>query len=93
MLLWYRPAAAALIQPLAQEHPYTTGTAIKRKKKILFPKMWGWKKEHCEPLEVGTLVPSWHKPALETWASLFPSLHLIFLISTVSSEESGSKAL
>ena len=30
--LWYRLAAAALIQPLAQEFPYATGAAIQRKK-------------------------------------------------------------
>ena len=34
--LWYRPAAAALIQPLSWECPYATGAAIiKRKKKKL----------------------------------------------------------
>ena len=38
--LWWRPAAAALIRPLAWEPPYAAGTAIKRqktkkKKKIL----------------------------------------------------------
>ena len=32
VLLWYRPAAAAPIQPLAQELPYATGEAIKRKR-------------------------------------------------------------
>ena len=34
-LLWLqcRPAAAALILPLAQEFPYATGEALKRKKK------------------------------------------------------------
>ena len=31
--LWLRPAAAALVQPLAQELPYATGRAIKKKKK------------------------------------------------------------
>ena len=29
---WHRPAAAAPIQPLAWEHPYATGAALKRKK-------------------------------------------------------------
>ena len=29
--LWCRPAAAAPIQPLAQEFPYATGIAIKKK--------------------------------------------------------------
>ena len=28
--LWLRPAAAAVIQPLAWEPPYTTGVALKR---------------------------------------------------------------
>ena len=31
--LWCRPAAAALIQPLAWELPYAVGVALKRKKK------------------------------------------------------------
>ena len=31
--LWCRPAAAAPIQPLAPEHPYTAGAALKRKKR------------------------------------------------------------
>ena len=30
--LWYRLAAAALIQPLAWEPPYAVGTALKRQK-------------------------------------------------------------
>ena len=30
--LWLWPAAAALIQPLAQEIPYVTGTALKKEK-------------------------------------------------------------
>ena len=33
---WHRPAAVALIPPLAQELPYATGVAIKRKKKSQF---------------------------------------------------------
>ena len=32
--LWCRPAAAALIPPLAWERPYATSAAVKRKKKI-----------------------------------------------------------
>ena len=32
--LWYRPAAAALIRPLAWELPYATGVALKGKKNI-----------------------------------------------------------
>ena len=35
--LWYRPAAAAPIQPLAWELPYAAGAAVKRKKKCV----WG----------------------------------------------------
>ena len=31
--LWHRPAAVALIGPLAWEHPYALGAALKRKKK------------------------------------------------------------
>ena len=31
--LWCRPAAAALIQPLAWELPYTVGAALKRQNK------------------------------------------------------------
>ena len=30
---WDRPAAAAPIQPIGQELPYTAGAAVKRKKK------------------------------------------------------------
>ena len=33
---WHRPAAAALILPLAQKLPYATGVAVKRKKKCDF---------------------------------------------------------
>ena len=31
--LWCRPAAAALIQPLAWERPYAVGTSLKKKRK------------------------------------------------------------
>ena len=31
--LWYRPAATALIQPLAWEPTYVVGTVLKRQKK------------------------------------------------------------
>ena len=31
--LWYRPAAVALIRPLAWEPPYAAGTALKRQNK------------------------------------------------------------
>ena len=33
VLLWHRPAAAALIQPLALELPFGAGAALKRQKK------------------------------------------------------------
>ena len=32
LLLWHRPAATALIKPLAWELPYATGVALKRQK-------------------------------------------------------------
>ena len=35
--LWCRPAAVALIHPLAWEPPYATGSALKRKKKKCKP--------------------------------------------------------
>ena len=52
-LLWLccRLAAAALIQPLAQELPYVAGAALKRKKKerntplpglVVLPDTWGF---------------------------------------------------
>ena len=31
MLLWCRPAAVALIRPVAWEHPYATGVDLKKK--------------------------------------------------------------
>ena len=31
--LWYRPAATALIEPLAWEPPYTAGATLKKKKR------------------------------------------------------------
>ena len=33
LCLWYRPAGAALIQPLARELTYAAGGAVKKKKK------------------------------------------------------------
>ena len=33
LCLWHRPAAAALIQPLAWEHPCAVGVALKRHEK------------------------------------------------------------
>ena len=44
--LWYRPAAAALIQPLAWEPPYAAGAALKRPKKK--PKIKKQKPIHFE---------------------------------------------
>ena len=35
--LWHRPAAAALIQPLAWEPPYAVGVALKSKNKQTKP--------------------------------------------------------
>ena len=32
--LWCRPAAVAPIRPLAWEHPYAVGAALKKKKKV-----------------------------------------------------------
>ena len=45
LCLWHRPAAIALIWPLAWEHAYTAGVVLKRKKKkknkkILIKKLW-----------------------------------------------------
>ena len=34
--LWWRPAAVALIRPLAWELPYATGAALKKEKKKKF---------------------------------------------------------
>ena len=31
--LWYRPAATALIRPLAREPPYATGAALEKAKR------------------------------------------------------------
>ena len=43
--LWYRPAAAALIPPLAQELPYAIVRLLKKKrKKREFP-LWHSRKE------------------------------------------------
>ena len=52
--LWHRPAAAALIQPLARELPYATVAALKRTRifserifteigKSISEFMWKWK--------------------------------------------------
>ena len=44
MWLWYRPAAAILIQPLAWERPYAADAALNRKKIRYFL--------HCELLRL-----------------------------------------
>ena len=54
--------------------------------------MRGQNKKHCEPLEAGTLAPSLVINQVYEHGQA-ASLHLIFLISTVSSKESGPKAL
>ena len=33
LLLWHRPAATALIRPLAREPPYAMGVALEKEKK------------------------------------------------------------
>ena len=38
--LWRRPAATAPIRPLAWEHPYATGVALKRQKTHTQKKVW-----------------------------------------------------
>ena len=38
--LWHRPAATALIQPLAWEALYAVGAALEKKKKILNEYHW-----------------------------------------------------
>ena len=43
--LWCRPAATALVRPLAWEFPYAVGVALKKKKK------------ESEPLAVTSLAP------------------------------------
>ena len=35
--LWRRPSATAPIRPLAWEHPYAVGAALKREKKKILP--------------------------------------------------------
>ena len=39
--LWCSLAAIALIQPLAWEFPNAAGTALEKKKKIVYMKAWG----------------------------------------------------
>ena len=47
--LWHRPAAVALIGPLAWEPPYATGEALKEKKKRKKKKVLLW----CSRLRIG----------------------------------------
>ena len=51
-MLWLRrrPAATALIQPLAQEFPYAAGVALKKKKK---------KKKRTILIKKGNLFQEW----------------------------------
>ena len=44
-LMWHRPAAKALIRPLAWEPPYAVGVALEKTKKKKKKKR---KKENCE---------------------------------------------
>ena len=55
--------------------------------------MRGQNKKHRESLEAGTLAPSLVINRVYEHGQAASSLHLIFLISTVSSKESGPKAL
>ena len=54
---WYRPAAAASIQPLAREPPYAAGVAQKRQKK----------KEGCVTLHPSHRIYSESKSASHNW--------------------------
>ena len=47
--LWWRPAATALIRPLAWEHPYATGAALKIQKDERKKKIFLFKKLHLFP--------------------------------------------
>ena len=38
--LWWRPAAAALIQPLAWERPYAAGAAVKKEEGVPLVAQW-----------------------------------------------------
>lgn len=60
---------------------------------ILLLKMQGRIRNIVEPLEAGTLAPSLVINQVYEYGQAASSLHLIFLISTVNSEESGPKAL
>ena len=46
VLLWHRPAATALIEPLAWEPPYAEGVALKRQRKRI-SRMSEERKEVC----------------------------------------------
>ena len=52
--LWHRLAATALIRPLAWEHPYATGIALKRQKTKFFNwSRWQSKKTLNSPFLIG----------------------------------------
>ena len=68
MWLWRRSAAPALIQPLAWELPYDTGSSLrkaKKKKKIVFGTVdvGGRRRRGEEKLEAAWPTPS-HHPAV-----------------------------
>ena len=57
LCLWYRPAASALIEPLAWEPPYAVGAALrgqKDKKKIII---------NCVPMGINTNLPRTYNAA------------------------------
>ena len=78
--LWCRPAAVALIPPLAWEPPYVTGVSLKRPKKKKTSKCTGPRAQHflCslitfqnlgQPPFSGALLqlPSWPMPSAPCW--------------------------
>ena len=77
-LLWlrYRPAAVALIHPLAWEPPRAVGLAFKRGKK---KNLWSPKQYACK----GSITTGWGKTILETVGgiSFYPIFEkLLFVI-------------
>ena len=51
--LWYRPAAVALMRPLAWEPPYALGEALKSKKKMKNKKLPGAPKHMTREVDLG----------------------------------------